>query len=123
MTYSGNAVEVPDRYEILPYRMNQTVHGLCAVLRVFAQTCRVIPVQSSRLEDVNVLENTGAVIWLGGRWTQYEPHHARVESDAAITRLNRVDDSRALIELKPEDFVTWLEPNTPLAKLECWLQP
>jgi hypothetical protein len=35
----------------------------------------------------------------------------------------RVDDSRGLIELRPEDFADWLDPSTPMAKLEHWLQP
>jgi putative SOS response-associated peptidase YedK len=63
------------------------------------------------------------LIWLAGMWTRYERSSARVESYAVITRLNRVDDSQALIELKPEDFVDWLEPSTSLSKLERWLQP
>jgi putative SOS response-associated peptidase YedK len=94
-----------------------------AVSRVFAQTRCVIPVQSARLESVDFLEDRGEVIWLAGMWTRYERPSARIESCAVITRLNRVDDSRALIELKPEDFTTWLESNTPLVKLERWLQP
>ena len=72
---------------------------------------------------MDVLEDRGEVIWLAGVWTRYERPKARVESCAVITRLNRVDESRALIELKPEDFVDWLEPSTQTEKLERWLQP
>jgi hypothetical protein len=81
-----------------------------AVSRVFAQTRCVIPVQSARLEGVDALEDSGEVIWLAGVRTRYERPSARVESCA--------NDSRGLIELKPEDFADWLEPSTPVAKLE-----
>jgi putative SOS response-associated peptidase YedK len=94
-----------------------------AVSRVFAQTRCVIPVQSAMLEGVDSLEDRGEVIWLAGMWARYERPSARVESCAVITRLNRVDDSRALIELRVEDFADWLEPKTSLAKLDRWLQP
>jgi putative SOS response-associated peptidase YedK len=90
---------------------------------VFAQSRCVIPVQSAMLEGVDALEDRGEVIWLAGVWTKYERPSARVESCAVITRLNRVDDSRAMIELKPEDFADWLELRTPQSKLERWLQP
>jgi putative SOS response-associated peptidase YedK len=90
---------------------------------VFAQTRCVIPVQSARLEGVDALEDRGEVIWLAGMWTRYERPSARVESCAVITRLNRVDDSRALIELKTGEIADWLEPKTPTLMLEQWLQP
>jgi putative SOS response-associated peptidase YedK len=63
------------------------------------------------------------VIWLAGMWTRYERPSARVERCAVITRLNRVDDYRALIELKPEEFADWLDSLTPQVKLDQWLQP
>jgi putative SOS response-associated peptidase YedK len=69
---------------------------------------------------IHVLEDRGEVIWLAGIWTRYERPSARVESCAVITRLNRVDGSRALIELKPEAFSVWLEPQTPTVNLERW---
>jgi hypothetical protein len=75
------------------------------------------------LEGVDAFEDRGEVIWLAGVWTRYERPSARVESCAVITRLNRVDDSRGLIELKLEEFVSWLEPKTSLVKLNRWLQP
>jgi hypothetical protein len=80
-------------------------------------------VPRGRLEGVDGLEDRGEVISLAGMWTRYERPSARVESCAVITRLNRVEDSRALIELKPEELADWLEPNTSLKKLERWLQP
>jgi hypothetical protein len=80
-------------------------------------------VPRGRLEGVDALEDRGEVIWLAGIWTRYERPSARVESCAVITRLNRVDDSRALIEPKPEEFADWLEPKTRFQKLEEWLQP
>jgi putative SOS response-associated peptidase YedK len=86
------------------------------------QTRCMIPVQSALLEGVDVLENRVEVIWLAGMWTRYGRPSARVESCAVITRLNRVDDSRAFIELKPEEFSVWLEPRTPGVMLEQWLQ-
>jgi hypothetical protein len=84
------------------------MHAICAErieyqradLKVFAQSRCVIPVQSARLEGVDVLEDRGMVIWLAGMWTQYEQPSARVESCAVITHLNRVDDSRGLIDLR-----------------------
>ena len=72
---------------------------------------------------MDALEDRGEVIWLAGVWTRYERPSARVEICAVITRLNRVDDSRALIEPKPEEFADWLEPKTRFQKLEEWLQP
>jgi putative SOS response-associated peptidase YedK len=111
-----------DRYKLHAIRAERIEYQR-AVSRVFAQTRCVIPVQSAMLEGVDVLEDRGEVIWLAGLWTRYERPSARVESCAVITRLNRVDDSRGLIELKPEDFVDWLEPRTNLVKLDRWLQP
>jgi putative SOS response-associated peptidase YedK len=111
-----------DRYKLHAIRAERIEYQR-AVSRVFAQTRCVIPVQSAMLEGVDVLEDRGEVIWLAGVWTRYERPGTRVESCAVITRLNRVDDSRALIELKPEDFPTWLEPRTPIRVPERWLQP
>jgi putative SOS response-associated peptidase YedK len=111
-----------DRYKLHAIRAERIEYQR-AVSRVFAQTRCVIPVQSARLEGVDVLEDRGEVIWLAGMWTRYERPSARVESCAVITRLNRVDDSRALIELKPKDFADWLEPSTTMQILERWLQP
>jgi SOS response associated peptidase (SRAP) len=102
-----------ERYKLHAIHAERIEYQL-AVSRVFAQTRCVIPVQSAMLESVNALEDRGEVIWLAGMWTQYEQPSARVESCAVITRLNRVDDSRGLIELKPEEFAEWLEPSTPL---------
>jgi hypothetical protein len=104
-------------------RTSQQIMYQWAVSRVFAQSCCVIPTQFAMLEGVDVHEDRGEVIWLAGIWTRYERPSARVESCAVIICLNRVDDSRALIELKFEDFVDWLEPTTSLLKLEQWLQP
>jgi putative SOS response-associated peptidase YedK len=111
-----------DRYKLHAIRAERIEYQR-AVSRVFAQCRCVIPVQSAMLEGVDVLEDRGEVIWLAGMWTRYERPSARVESCAVITRLNRVDDSRGLIELKPEDFADWLEPRTPAEILERWLQP
>jgi putative SOS response-associated peptidase YedK len=111
-----------DRYKLHAIRAERIEYQR-AVSRVFAQTRCVIPVQSARLEGVGVLEDRGEVIWLAGMWTRYERPSARVESCAVITRLNRVDDSRALIELKVEEFATWLEPSTAVVQLERWSQP
>jgi putative SOS response-associated peptidase YedK len=111
-----------DRYKLHAIRAERIEYQR-AVSRVFAQTRCVIPVQSARLEGVDLLEDRGEVIWLAGMWTRYQRPSARVESCAVITRLNRVDDSRALIELEPKDFVEWLEPSTSMITLERWLQP
>jgi putative SOS response-associated peptidase YedK len=111
-----------DRYNLHAIRAERIEYQR-AVSRVFAQTRCVIPVQSAMLEGVDGLEDRGEVIWLAGMWTRYERPSARVESCAVITRLNRVDDSRALIELEPADFATWLEPRTSALMLEHWLQP
>ncbi len=88
--------------------------GACPILRLHP---------SARLEGVDGLEDRGEVIWLAGMWTRYERPSARVESCAVIMRLNRVDDSRGLIELKLEYFADWLEPKTSLRKFEEWSQP
>ncbi len=111
-----------DRYKLHAVR-TERIKDQRTVSRVFAQSRCVIPVQSVRLEGVAVLEDRGEVIWLAGMWTRYERPSARVESCAVITRLNRVDDSRGLIELKLEDFMEWLEPTTRLSKPDRWLQP
>jgi putative SOS response-associated peptidase YedK len=111
-----------DRYKLHAIRAERIEYQR-AVSRVFAQTRCVIPVQSAMLEGVDVLEGRGEVVWLAGMWTRYERPSARVESCAVITRLNRVDDSRGLIELGFEDFAIWLEPNTSLSRLNRWLQP
>jgi putative SOS response-associated peptidase YedK len=111
-----------DRYKLHAIRAERIEYQR-AVSRVFAQTRCVIPVQSAMLEGVDALRDRGEVIWLAGMWTRYERPSARVESCAVVTRFNRVDDSRALIELRPEDFVDWLEPKTSLVKLDRWLQP
>ena len=111
-----------DRYKLHAIRAERIEYQR-AVSRVFAQSRCVIPVQSARLEGVDVLEDRGEVIWLAGVWTRYERPSARVESCAVITRLNRVRDSRALIELKLEEFADWLEPSTSPNILERWLQP
>ena len=111
-----------DRYKLHAVR-TERIKDQRTVSRVFAQSRCVIPVQSVRLEGVDVLEDRGEVIWLAGMWTRYERPSARVESCAVITRLNRVDDSRGLIELKLEDFMEWLEPTTRLSKPDRWLQP
>ena len=88
-----------DRYKLHAVR-TERIKDQRTVSRVFSQSRCVIPVQSVRLEGVDVLEDRGEVIWLAGMWTRYERPSARVESCAVITRLNRVDDSRGLIELK-----------------------
>jgi putative SOS response-associated peptidase YedK len=111
-----------DRYKLHAIRAERIEYQR-AVSKVFAQTRCVIPVQSAMLEGVDALEDRGEVIWLAGVWTRYERPSARVESCAMITRLNRVNDSRALIELKLYDFSDWLEPRTPWVHLERWLQP
>jgi putative SOS response-associated peptidase YedK len=111
-----------DRYKLHAIRAERIEYQR-AVSRVFSQTRCVIPVQSAMLEGVHALEDRGEVIWLAGMWTRYERPSARVESCAVITRLNRVDDSRGLIELKIEEFADWLEPKTSLVKLNRWLQP
>lgn len=111
-----------DRYKLHAVR-TERIKDQRTVSRVFSQSRCVIPVQSVRLEGVDVLEDRGEVIWLAGMWTRYERPSARVESCAVITRLNRVDDSRGLIELKLEDFMEWLEPTTRLSKPDRWLQP
>jgi putative SOS response-associated peptidase YedK len=111
-----------DRYKLHAIRAERIEYQR-AVSKVFAQTRCVVPVQSARLEGVDVLEDRGEVIWLAGMWTRYERPSARVESCAVITRLNRVNDSRALIELRPEDFADWLEQSTSFSRLEHWLQP
>jgi putative SOS response-associated peptidase YedK len=111
-----------DRYKLHAVRAERIEYQR-AVSRVFAQSRCVIPVQSAMLEGVDALEGRGEVIWLAGMWTRYERPSARVESCAVITRLNRVDDSRGLIELKPKEFADWLQPKTPVKTLERWLQP
>jgi hypothetical protein len=80
-------------------------------------------VPRGRLEGVAVLEDRGEVIWLAGIWTRYERPSARVESCAVIPRLNRVDNSRALIKLKLEEFADWLEPKTRFQKLKSDYNP
>ncbi len=111
-----------DRYKLHAVR-TERIKDQRTVSRVFAQSRCVIPVQSVRLEGVAVFEDRREVIWLAGMWARYERSSARVESCAVITRLNRVDHSRALIELMPEDFVGWLKPSTSLSRLERRLQP
>jgi putative SOS response-associated peptidase YedK len=111
-----------DRYKLHAIRAERIEYQR-AVSRVFSQNRCVIPVQSAMLEGVDALEDRGEVIWLAGMWTRYERPSARVESCAVITRLNRVDEARALIELNVEDFAVWLEPSTSLGTLDRWLQP
>jgi putative SOS response-associated peptidase YedK len=111
-----------DRYKLHAIRAERIEYQR-AVSKVFARTRCVIPVQSARLEGMDVLEDRGEVIWLAGMWTRYERPSARVESCAVITRLNRVDDSRALIELKTGEIADWLELSANPFRLDRWLQP
>jgi putative SOS response-associated peptidase YedK len=111
-----------DKYHLHTVRAERVLHQR-AVSRIVTRTRCVVPVRTASLAGVNPLEDRGGVTLLAGLWTRYERPRQRVESFAILTRLDRRDETRSLVTVRPVELENWLNPDTPLAWLTTFVAP